>query len=163
MMLDVNNLASADDTNNLHTERQLAPLQAEYEALFAAPTDAVFEAVVDHERFCQLVPSLQHVTLYHSKQGLIRQCDFGNDMIVEQRIVQCKPPSVFAYAITTPNPLGVRQHYAIATCNPYENGTHLCCQHYFEHDDLAAMLAMLNTMFGYLIDGLVEEFGGHRL
>ncbi len=163
MRLYANDATNADSINILNHDQPTAPLHADYQAFLAAPMASVFDAFANDERFCQLVPNLQQVTVCQSENGLIRQCNFGNDMIVEQRIVLCQPPSVYIYSINTPNPLGVRQHYSIVACQPQENGTHLRWQHYFEHDDLVAMVAMLDAMFEHILAGLCAQFEGQRL
>ncbi|MBV7337437.1 SRPBCC family protein [Chloroflexi bacterium TSY] len=144
-------------------DRQTAPLQADYRAFLAAPNDSVFDTITNCERLCQFVSNLKQVTVCQSAQGLIRTCDFGNDMIVEERIVFWQPPHAYAYSVVASNPFGLRQHYAIVSSKPRENGTQLRWQHYFEHDDLTAMLSMLNRMFDQVFFGLFEEFGGHKL
>ena len=132
-----------------------------------APVTSVFEVIANTERLCQLMPMLNHISLYQSEEGWHRQCDFGNDMIVEERIVLWQPPSAYAYATIAPNPFGLWHHYALVTCQPHMDGTlhgtYLRWQHYFEHDDLGAMLSILNTMFEHLFTGLFELFGGHIL
>lgn len=150
-------------TDGLIRERSAALLQADYQAFLIAPMATLFDAFANDEHFCQLVPKLQAVTMYQSAQGLFRRCDFGNDLIVDQRIVLCQPPSIFAYAVVTPNPLGLRKHYAEVTCHPDESGTRLRWQHYFDHDDPAAMLKMLDEMFEQIVAGLLAEFAGERL
>ncbi len=138
-----------------------APLQADYQLFLAAPVASIFESVADHEHFCQLIPNLQHVYVHDTAQGTIRSCDFGNDMILEERIVLWQPPNAYAYTATMPNPFGIWNHYALVTCQPHQNGTHLRWQHYFEHDDLAAILTLLNTMFSAMFTNLIAEFGEH--
>ena len=157
-----NNATSPSDIDSLVRERS-ARLQADYQAFLIAPMATLFDAFANDERFCQLIPKLQGVTMYQSAQGLTRRCDFGNDLIVDQRIEQYQPPSIFAYAVVTPNPLGLRKHYAEVTCQPHGNGTRLRWQHYFEHDDPVAMLKMLNEMFEQVLIGLFAEFEGQRL
>lgn len=144
-------------------KRLTTPLQADYQAFLMAPVASVFEAVADHERYCQLAPNLKQVTVCQSEQGLIRTCDFGNDMILQERIVLWQPPAMYAYAAIAPNPFGVRDHYAVVTCKPREDGTHLRWQHYFDHDDLAAMLSMLNQMFDQVFARLFARFDGYML
>ena len=135
-------------------------MQADYRAFLMAPVTSVFEAVANHERYCQFFPNLKQVGVSQSEQGLIRSCDFGNDMILEEQIVLWQPPTVHAYAAMTPNPFGVWHHYAVVTCKPHKDGTKLRWQHYFEHDDLPTMLAMLNKMFDQAFAGLLAQFGG---
>ena len=163
MMVNANDSTGVASVHNLCQDQPTAPLQADYQAFLTAPVASVYDAVAAHERYSQFVPNLKRVTVTQSEQGLIRCCDFGNDMICEERVLLCQPPSVYAYAAIAPNPFGLRAHYAIATCQLHENGTRLRWRHYFEHDDLIAMLTMLNTMFDYVFAGLFAEFGGHRL
>ena len=158
-----NNVTSVRGIVRLNRELPSAPLRANYQAFLMAPMASIFDAFASDERFCQLVPNLQNVTRYESTQGLIRRCDFGNDLIVEQRIVAYHPPSIYAYCVTVPNPLGLRRHCSIVTCQPQGRGTHLCWQHCFEHDDLVAILAMLDAMFVYMLAGLFKQFEGQRL
>ena len=161
MMCYLNHVTSLSGMERWDPELPSGPLQANYQAFLMAPMASIFDAFASDERFCRLVPNLQKVTGYESAQGLTRRCDFGNDMIVEQRIVACHQPSLYAYCVTMPNPLGLRRHYSIVTFQPESGGTHLRWQHYFEHDDLVAMLAMLNRMFEHVFTGLCEEFDGH--
>ncbi|MEM7126803.1 MAG: SRPBCC family protein [Chloroflexota bacterium] len=146
-------------TGALHT----APLQCDYQAILDATVDAVFAAISNSECLCGFVPGLQHASVGQSERGLVRRCDFGNDMIVEEQIILWQPPSAYAYAAIAPNPFGLREHYATVTCNPCEEGTHLRWQHFFEHDDLAAMKSVLDGVFEQIFDGLLAQFGGQKL
>lgn len=144
-------------------KRPTAPLRANYQALLMAPVATVFEAVANHEQYCQFMPNLKQATVSRSVQGLIRTCDFGNDMILQERIVLWQPPAAYAYAAIAPNPFGVWDHLAVVTCDSCENGTQLRWQHYFDHDDLTAMLSMLNHTFDQMFAKLFAQFDGHTL
>ncbi len=84
-------------------------------------------------------------------------------MILQEQIMLWQPPAMYAYSAVAPNPFGVWHHYAIVTCKAHKSGTQLRWQHHFEHDDLAAMLSMLNQMFDQIFARLFAQFGGHRL
>ena len=146
-----------------------APLQVDYQVFLMASVASVFDMVADHEQVCRFVPNLEHGGIHHSEQGLLRLCDFGNDMVAQECIVRWQPPSAFEYTMLAPNPFGIREHYATVTCQPYESqamtahGTLLRWQHYFEHDDLDTMLSMLNTMFDHIFTELIKQFHGYRL
>ncbi|MEM7126840.1 MAG: SRPBCC family protein [Chloroflexota bacterium] len=142
---------------------QTAPLRADYQAILTAPADAVFAAISNSECLSTFVPEVKQAVVGRSERGLIRRCDFGNDMIIEERIVLWQPPSTYAYSAIAPNPFGLRDHYAAVTCNPIGEGTHLRWLHYFEHDDLAAMMYVLDGMFERIFGGLLQQFGGRRL
>ena len=158
-----NNPTSAPAANDFGLQSQPAPLQADYQAFLLAPVAAAFAMVGNHESYREFVPNLKNITLCQSKRGLIRVCDFGHGMIVEEQILLWQPPTRFAYAMLTPNPFGIRHHYATVTCQPYKAGTQLRWQHYFEHDDLTAMLSMLNKMFEAFFIRLFGQFEGHML
>ncbi len=156
-------LTCSHNTENLSQERPTAPLQADYQAFLKAPVASVFEAVAHHKGYCRLFPNLKQVSVYPSEQGLIRACDFGNDMILKERIVFWQPPAIYAYTAVAPNPFGVWQHYAVVYCEPAEGGTQLRWQHYFDHDDLEVMLSMLNKMFDQVFAELFTQFDGYML
>ncbi|MEM7028573.1 MAG: SRPBCC family protein [Chloroflexota bacterium] len=150
-----------NDTNDPNQNHQMAPLQADYQAVLQAPVPTVFNAVANHDQYCQLMPNLKHV--HFSEPDAIRSCDFGNDMILQEKIILWKPPSTYAYTALTPNPFGIWEHYAEVRCEPHQDGTYLRWQHYFKHDDLAAMLILLNQMFDEIFGRLFKQFDGRRL
>ena len=84
-------------------------------------------------------------------------------MILVEQIVLWHPPTTFAYTAIEPNPVGGWNHYAIVTCQPYQDETHLRWQHYFNHDDLPAMLTMLNQMFNQVFTAFLTQFDGQML
>lgn len=148
---------------NTFNPKKLMPLQADYQAFLIAPVSCVFESVANYKKYCQFIPGLKQVRMYQSEQGLIRICDFGNDMILKEQFVFWQPPIKYVYTTLMPNPFGLWHHYAVVICKPYRNGTHLSWQHYFAHDDLAAMLALLNNMFKQVIAKLLAQFDGYML
>ena len=139
-----------------------APLQFETSLMLAAPQTAVFHALADHAHFCDFVPGMSRVLVdsSHACQpngvGTIRTCYFGNDMLLEERIVLWQPPFSYGYSATAPNPFGLWNHLAVMECHPLQTQTKLIWKQYFEHDDLPAMLRLMHQTF----DGVIGEIYG---
>jgi hypothetical protein len=140
-----------------------APRQANYALFLKAAVDPVFTCVTSHEMICDLVPGIQNVSVQETETGTIRCCDYGNDMLLQERIVLWKPPNYFAYQALTPNPFGLWNHLALISCQANGSGTTLTWQHYFEHDDLQVMNLMIDDMFGVMWLKLIDRFGGYPL
>jgi hypothetical protein len=140
-----------------------APQQANYALFLEAAAGPVFAYVTSPDMICDLVPDIQNVSVQETEGGTIRCCDYGNDMLLLERIVLWKPPNYFAYQAVTPNPFGLWKHLALVSCQANESGTTLQWRHYFEHDDLGAMKAMLDDMFAAIWQKLLDRFGGYPL
>jgi hypothetical protein len=140
-----------------------APQQANYALFLEAAVDPVFATVTSHDMICDLVPGIQKVSVQETERGTIRCCDYGNDMLLQERIVLWKPPNYFAYQALAPNPFGLWKHLALVSCQENKSGTTLQWRHYFEHDDLQAMRAMLDDMFASIWQKLLDRFGGYPL
>lgn len=140
-----------------------APQQASYGLFLEAPVEHVFAHVTSYDMICDLVPGIQHVSAQETEAGTIRCCDFGNDMLLQERIVLWEPPNAFGYQALTPNPFGLWKHLALVSCQAHASGATLQWQHYFEHDDLQAMRAMLDDNFAVMWQKLMDRFGGYPL
>jgi hypothetical protein len=140
-----------------------APQQAVYVLFLEAAVEHVFANISSHDMICDLVPGIQNVSIQETEGGTIRCCDFGNDMLLQERIVLWEPPNYFGYQAEVPNPFGLWKHLALVSCQANGSGTTLQWRHYFEHDDLQAMTAMLDDMFATIWQKLLERFGGCSL
>jgi len=140
------------------------PVRISQSVILAAPAEAVFAVVSDHARLCELIPDLHqaHMDLSQSggKEGvgMVRCCDFGNDMWIQETVVHWEPPFVYAYRITAPNPFGLTDHFAVVNCHPIEAGTQLTWQQHYHHADLDAMNAKTASMMDALLMNLSHRF-----
>ena len=140
-----------------------APRQAAYALYLEASVEHVFNYVTAHDIICDLIPGMQKVFVRETETGTVRCCDFGNDMLLQEHVVLWKPPNQFGYQAITPNPFGLWEHLALISCQTDRAGMILQWWHYFEHDDLPVMRAMLDDMFANIWQRLVDHFGGYPL
>jgi|GEM_PF-2614673 len=134
-----------------------APIRFTRTVILPAAPETVFGVVSGQAHLCELVPGLQQVHMDLDRAGgvegvgMVRSCDFGNDMWIRETVVLWQPPHAFAYSIAAPNPFGLIDHLATVTCQPVQAATRLTWQQHYHHADLNAM----NVLMASLMDGLV--------
>ena len=146
-----------------------APLQAQFDVQLNTSPEAVFNVLADHANMCDLVPGMEKITVEATVDsepggvGTVRYCDFGNDMVVAEKIVLWQPPLAYGYRIAAPNPFGLWQHYSQVNCRVDGKNTRLTWQQFFEHDDLPAMMALISGSLLGVFENLIARFGGKVL
>jgi len=141
-----------------------APLRITRTITLAAPVKTVFAVVSDHAHLCELIPDLHQAHMDLSQSGgktgvgMVRCCDFGNDMWIQETVIHWEPPFVYAYRIAAPNPFGLTDHFALVNCRLAEIGTQLTWWQHYHHADLDAMNAMMASMMDALLMNLFRRF-----
>jgi len=134
-----------------------SPLRLTQTVSLPVSVESVFGIISGRSHLCDLVPGLQQVQMDFSGTdgvegvGMVRCCDFGNDMWIQETVVLWQPPTIFAYRIAAPNPFGLTDHLATVTCLPEGAATRLIWRQYYHHADLNAM----NILMASLMDGLL--------
>lgn len=148
----------------------VAPLQGAKSVCLSAPPEAVFAVVSDHARLNELVPGLGSVKVIApleeatNGEGTVRYCDFGNNMVNEEKVVLWNPPLAYGYSSKENGPFGFRGHLGLVTCEPDGQGnTILTWRQYFQHDDVAAMQDRIENSLGGIVQNLINRFGGEKL
>ncbi len=141
-----------------------SPLRFSQSVVLSTPVETIFDLVSSHVHLCDLIPNLHsvHVEMGMSEGaagvGMVRWCDFGNDMWIEEKIVLWDPPNAFAYQIVAPNPFGLTDHLALIHCCPTDSGSRLTWQQHYHHADLTSMDALMVSMMDGLMMNLSQRY-----
>ena len=127
--------------------------------------------VSDHHRMSELVPWIRDAAMdtSHTGQavgvGSIRCCNFGNGLVLEEKIALWHPPYLYAYScLENTNPFGLLGHLSLVVCEavaPVE--TVLTWQHYFDHANPQAMQEKMDSSMTMAFQTLVSRFDGKLL
>lgn len=146
-----------------------APLQLTRTGFVSAPAETVFGIVSGQSHLCELIPGLQQVQMDFrcagrvEGVGMVRRCDFGNDMWIRETVVLWQPPTIFAYQIAAPNPFGLTDHLAIVMCLPDQAATRLTWHQHYNHADLDAINALMASMMDSLLMNLDRCFQAYSV